>query len=252
MVMVRETWLLFAYSMRITLRNPVWVVFGLFQPVLWLVLFAPLLDNLGAAVLPEGKALAVFTPGVLVLLALYGTVFVGYSLLPKIRDGVLERWCVTPVHRPALVLGRVLRDIAVLLVQSTLLLGIAWLMGLRASVTGVLLAMALVLLIGLFLASCSYALALMLRDENGLAAIVNFLTLPLVLLSGITLPLTLAPDWIQTVADVNPFSHAVDATRSLFAGDILVGAVLRGFLIAGVLALLALAWAVRAFRDVVA
>jgi ABC-type uncharacterized transport system permease subunit len=70
------------------------------------------------------------------------------------------------------------------------------------------------------------------------STLLNFVLLPLLLLSGGLLPLTLAPDWIQP-ATLNPFSYAVDAARSLF-GD---ASVLYGFGVMAVLALLALWWA---------
>ncbi len=40
------------------------------------------------------------------------------------------------------------------------------------------------------------------------------------LLSGILLPLTLAPSWLRTIASINPLAHAVDATRALINGHV--------------------------------
>ena len=72
--------------------------------------------------------------------------------------------------------------------------------------------------------------------------------LPLLLLSGILLPMTLAPGWLQRVADVNPLSHVVDASRALFNGDIRSGVVLRGTLVGVVMTVLSVWAGVRAFR----
>ena len=69
------------------------------------------------------------------------------------------------------------------------------------------------------------------------------------LLSGIVLPLTLAPLWIRNVAALNPLSYAVDATRALFIGQIGDPSVALGFIIMAVLALLATWWAARSFRQ---
>lgn len=253
MTLLRDTWLLFSYRLRTTLRNPIWVLMGLFQPVVWMLLFAPLLDRIAAGPgFPTGGALAVFTPGILVMLALYSSLFVGFGLVAELRAGVLERLAVTPASRLALVLGRVFCDVVVLVMQSVLLLSAAWLLGLRADPLGVAVALGLVALIGLLMASCSYALALRLRDENALAAMLNFFTLPLLLLSGILLPLTLAPEWMQVVAVVNPFFHAVEAARALFRGALNDASVARGFLSVVLLAALGLGWAARSFRRVAA
>ena len=110
MKVIRDTWLLFARSMKATLRNPAFVILGLFQPVCYMLLFAPLLNNLvNAPGFPSGGALKVFTPGLLILLAMFGAAFVGFDLLGELRYGVVERLRVTPVSRLALLLGRALR-----------------------------------------------------------------------------------------------------------------------------------------------
>ena len=253
MAIFYNTYLIFTYSLRTTLRNPIWVIIGITQPILWLLLFAPLLDGIAQSPgFPSGEALTTFTPGVLILIALFGTLFVGFGLIAEVRAGVIERLSVTPVSRLALVLGRVLRDVVVLLTQSFVLLGVAWLMGMRASMAGVAVALMLVALIGVMSASCSYALALVLKDENSFAPTLNFFTLPLLLLSGIVLPLTLAPGWMRATALVNPFAYAVEAARNLFIGSFGDVSVVSAFVVVGVLSALALLWAVRVFRRGVA
>lgn len=253
MKVLRETWLLFAANMQNTLRNPVWMIFGLFQPICYLLLFAPLYENLaGGANLPEGSAYNVFAPGLLVMNALFSSVFVGFGLIASLRSGYIERLRVTPVSRLALPLGYILRDVVVLIIQSALLLGMATLMGMRADLVGLLLLLLLLVLIGLLMASCSYALALLFKDEYALSSTLNFVAVPLLLLSGVMLPLTLAPQIIRTVALANPLAHAVDAARALVNGNLTDNAVLMGFGILAALALLGVWWATRSFRQAAA
>ncbi len=140
----------------------------------------------------------------LVMMGMYGAAFVGFGLIADLRAGVIERLRVTPVSRLALLLGRALRDILMLVAQSVLMLLVAWPLGLRADLGGMVLSFGILVLIGLLLASCSYALALALKSEDALAPTINFFALPLQLLSGIVLPLTLAPLWIRNVAAFNP------------------------------------------------
>ena len=68
-------------------------------------------------------------------------------------------------------------------------------------------------------APLSYTAALVLKSEDALAPVVQGIALPLLLLSGILLPLALAPDWLRFIASLNPLTHAVDASRALFNGD---------------------------------
>ncbi|MEP6984382.1 MAG: ABC transporter permease, partial [Chloroflexota bacterium] len=86
------------------------------------------------------------------------------------------------------------------------------------------------------------------RDEGGLAATLNFFTQPLLLLSGILLPLTFAPAIIRTIANLNPFSHVVDATRALFNGTMTDASILPAFVLMILMAAVFIFWASRMFR----
>lgn len=76
--------------------------------------------------------------------------------------------------------------------------------------------------------------------------------MPLLLLSGIILPLELAPPIIRDIVDINPLFYVVEAARSLFHGSLADAAVLRGFIIVAIIALLAIVWAARNFRQAAA
>lgn len=216
--LVRDTMTVFRRSMRISIRNPAWVVIGLSQPVLYVVLFGPLLKPL-AAQLGTGNAYQLFVPGILVQLAMFGALFVGFGLIAEYRAGVIESQRVTPAPRLALLLGRVLRDVVVLVVQAIVLVLVAIPLGLRAPVFGVVLTIVIVALLGFTFASVSYGLALTLKSEDAFAPLLNAFVIPALLLSGILLPMTLAPTWLQWISDVNPLKHVVDGVREFFNGD---------------------------------
>jgi ABC-2 type transport system permease protein len=221
MTVLRDSWLIFRRSMRLSLRQPVWVIFGVIQPLLYLALFGPLLKKVVSAQgFPHGNAWQVFVPGLLVQLGLFGAAFVGFGLVAEIRSGVVERMRVTPASRVALLLGRVLRDVIVLVVQGCLLIAAAYAFGLRAPFSGIVLGLAVVALLGVAFSSASYAAALILRSEDALAPLFNGLVVPLLLLSGILLPMSLAPSWLRDISDANPLRYVVDGVRSLFLGQI--------------------------------
>ncbi len=212
-----ETNLIFRRAMRLSLRNPIWVILGLIQPILYLVMFGPLLENMTRVQgWPGGDAWSVFVPGLLVQLGIFGAAFVGFGLLHEMRAGVVERMRVTPASRLALLLGRVLRDVVVLFVQGLILVGCALLFGLDAPVGGLVVGLVVVALLGAAFSSASYAAALILKSEDALAPLANGLAVPLLLLSGILLPMSLAPGWLETVSDINPLKHVVDGVRALF------------------------------------
>ncbi len=250
MNVLRDTRLVFARSLRLSLRNPTWTFIGLIQPVLYLVLFGPLLEPVATASgAPAGQAWLIFTPGLLIQLALFGCAFVGFGIVAELREGVVERMRVTPASRLALLLGRVLRDVVVLLVQSAILVGVAALLfDLRPDWQGVAVAVLLVALLGALMASVSYALGLALKSEDALAPVLNGVSIPLLLLSGILLPMTLAPDWLYRLSRANPLAYVVDAARDLFAGELVTRAVAVGFAVTLACAVLAAAVGVRTFR----
>ena len=253
MKFLHDTRLMFVRNMQHTIRSPVFVFASLFQPLMYLVLFMPLLNGLGSVPgLPAGKAVDVFIPGLLVLEAIFGTAFVGFSLIDDIRAGVIERFLVTPVTRSAILLGRVLRDAVVLIAQCVLITLVAIPFGLSVNGAGFLLSLLLYALIGISMASISYAFALIFKIEDALAPTLNTITLPLSLLSGIILPLALAPVWLQDLSKVNPFSYAVDATRALFAGDFSNVGILEGFVVMAILAVLVFLWSLRSLNKMAA
>jgi ABC-2 type transport system permease protein len=216
---------------------------------MYLILFMPLLNGLGGVPgLPAGKTVDVFIPGLLVLQALFGTAFVGFSLIDDIRTGVIERFLVTPVNRSAILLGRVLRDAIILLFQCILITLVAIPFGLSINIYGFLLSLLLYALIGITMASLSYGFALIYKIEDPLAPTLNTIALPVSLLSGIILPLALAPVWLQDISKINPFSYAVYATRALFAGSFSSIDIAEGFVVIGVLAILVFLWGLNSLK----
>lgn len=249
MKLARDTWLIFQRQLLLLVRQPVWVFVGVFQPVMYLVLFAPLLKPalapLGATT--NAETYRIFVPGLLVLLAIFGGLFQGFGLIAELRAGVIERARVTPVSRLALLLGRSLRDVVSLILQAIIITVLALFFGLRVEIGYVLLAYLLLALIALMTSAVSYGVALAVKSEDALAPLMNTVAQPVLLLSGILLPLAFAPVWLQRIADWNPFSWTVEAARSLFAGRIGDNVIWQGLAITAVLAVIAVAWSARLF-----
>ncbi|GIM94076.1 ABC transporter permease [Paractinoplanes toevensis] len=246
MKLLRDTSLIFQRQAQLLLRNPVWILVGVFQPVMYLLLFAPLLKP-ALQVNSNAEAYEIFVPGLLVLLAIFGGLFQGFGLIAELRAGVIERSRVTPVSRLALLLGRSLRDVVSLIAQAVIITLLALLFDLRVFIGDLLLAYLMLALISLMTSALSYGIALVVKSEDALAPLMNTVAQPVLLLSGILLPLTFAPGWLQGIADWNPFSWAVDGTRALFRGDLGSPEVWQGLLIMALLAAAAVAWAAREF-----
>ncbi|WHT18774.1 ABC transporter permease [Crossiella sp. CA-258035] len=246
---MRDTLLVFRRAVQPTLDHPSSLLADALMPVLYLVLFGPLLAKLAAAPgFPPGGAWAVFVPGVLVMLCMFGAMFAGFELLPDYRFGVVERMRVSPLSRPALLLGRVAYNTVRMLVQAVLLVLLAVLLfGLRVSPLGVVIGLLLLAVLAAAAAAVSYGLALKLKNEYLFAPLVQGVSMPLLLLSGAFIPIDVGPDWLRWLAQLNPLTHVLRAERALFLGEF-TSAVAIG---AGVLALVlgaGLWWGMRVFR----
>lgn len=225
-----QTWIIFRRQMRLALRNPAWVIIGLAQPVLYLCLFGPLLKPL-AAQIGTDNAYTFFVPGLLVQLALFGALFAGFGLISEWREGVIEAERVTPASRTALLLGRVGRDLALITVQGIVLVALGFAFGLTGSIPGMIFGLILTVFLAGACSASSNALALTTKSEDALAPILNSISLPVLLLSGILLPIstaTGAPQWLATVSDFMPIKYIVNAARSTFTGDFWTTTVLWG------------------------
>src|SRR5256886_5979965 len=149
--MLRETWLVFRREQTLARRSPAWIGIGIMQPVLYLVLFGPLMERIVSSTpgFPPGNAWVILTPALILQLGLF-TMFAGFGVLTDLRTGALERMRVTPVHRMALLLGKVLNNAVQLLFQAIIILVLALVaFDLRAPFWGIVLSLIIVLLLGI-------------------------------------------------------------------------------------------------------
>jgi ABC-2 type transport system permease protein len=243
----RESFIVFRRQLRMNLRNPAWVIIGMLQPVLYLLLFGPLLKPLvnqfGAV-----NAYTFFVPGLLVQLGIFGAFFAGFSLIGEWREGVIEAERVTPASRTALLVGRLGRDLLQLLVQAIILVVLGLFMGMEASFAGISLGILLTLVIGGACAAASNALALTTKSEEVMAPVINMVMMPVLLLSGILLPMTIGPAWLQRASDFMPIRHIVDAVRGAFGDDFGGSGMIWGSAWAALLLVLSLWWGTATFR----
>jgi len=245
MTFLRDVNTAFVREMRPTLASPTWIAFGLVQPLLYIAFFVPLLDVGGSI----GDALQWFVPGMIVMLTLFGTAMVGWSLTEELMSGVLERFLATPMSRPAMIFGRSLKEMFPLALQALAMIVIAWPFGLQLFPIEMLIGLVLLALFGAGVASLSYALAIVARHNTSLFYMVSqSVALPLMLLGGVLLPIENGPGWLYAASRFNPLSYLVEAERALFVGQLLTPAVGYGVLVAVGTALVGLSVGARAIR----
>lgn len=245
-MLLHDTALIYGRYLRQSLRSRFALLFGVLMPLLYLLFFGPLLTGLPLG--GRGSSWQLLVPGLLLQLGLFGASFAGFSIIIEQGQGVVERMRVTPVSRLALLLGRVLRDATVFVFQAVLLVVAAVAMGLRAPLAGVLIGFAFVALLTVSLGSLSYALAMKVHTPQEFGPLINAMTMPSMLLSGLMLPMSLAPAWLDVLSHFMPFRYLVDAVRDAYVGSYGTDHMLYGVLVAVGFATVAVTVGTRVFR----
>jgi ABC-2 type transport system permease protein len=216
---VRDTTTVLVRELRPTLRNPFSVIFSMVQPLFFLALFGPLLISVTG--IGTAATLQTFVPGILVMSVLFASSTTGANLLMEIQTGSHERMLVTPLSRPSLLIGRALKEVVPLVAQAALIVAVTVPFGFEFALGGAVIGLVLLATFGVGLGALSYTLALAVKSEDWIFwSVQQTLIFPLLLLSGMLLPLEDGPGWLQTMSRFNPLTHIVDAERALFAGDL--------------------------------
>ncbi len=252
MTAIAQTTYVSGRHLRAFVRQPWFVGVAIIQPVIWLLLFGALFQNVtkipgfGAA----GSYIDYLLPGVLVMTALFSCGWSGMSVIEDLDRSIIDRMLVTPMHRSAIISGLTIYQLVSLLIQAAIMGGIALLLGAHfdGGLMGFAALTACAMLLGAAVASFSDAMALILRQRESVIGINTLMTLPLTFLSAAFLPLALAPDWIRTVAAWNPVNWAVEAGREALTASPDWSFVLPRIGGLLVLALLSTGWATRTFR----
>jgi len=166
---------------------------------------------------------------------------------------LIERLRVTPASRFALLMGPILMWDAWTLISSAVIVVISVLFGFHIHIFGLLVfAVLLVLMLTIFSAWSTAIAIIMKGDIQSISGIVTGLNLPILLLAGVMLPLSLAPGWMRTLAHINPLYYVVQAGRNLSNGRILTHDVGLAFAVIVPLTVIVLFWATRVYQKAVA
>lgn len=253
MNLARETRLLFGRSFIQQLRNPIWLFVGLSTPVLYLALFTPLLKNLpGLHNAPTGAVLALFLPGILSLVAFTTGSSMGFSTIFELQSGLIERLRVTPASRLAILAGPILSSLAMMTAFDVVVVLVATAFGFPIHPAGLLVLTLLLWLLAATFGAFSMATALVTKEISSFAAVINGMNLPLLLLAGVLLPISLGPLWLRALAHLDPLYYLVAAARALAAGQLGSGHVVQAVAVLVPLFIVMVAWATSVYRRAVA
>ena len=217
MTTISHTGILTARQLRAFLRNPAYLVINLIQPIIWLLLFGALFKSVVniPGFTGHGTYLEFLTPGIVMMMALFGAAWAGTSYIQDMDRGVMDRFLTSPTSRGGLIIANMFYQAVLTVIQTLVVLGVAWLAGARfgGGVVGILILLLSAVLLTFVFAALSNAIALLARQQTALIAISQVLSFPLMFLSSAIMDTTLSPTWVQNIARFNPFEWSVVAGR---------------------------------------
>ncbi|WP_211257153.1 ABC transporter permease [Streptomyces megasporus] len=203
------------------LRIPEMIIFGLIQPIMFVVLFSYVFGgsiNIPGAGLDPDAYREFLMAGIFAQTVTFATAGAGAGIAEDMHKGLIDRFRSLPMTRGAVLTGRTLAD----LVQTTLTLVVlaivALLVGWRAH-EGVLKALAgfgLLLLLGYAFTWIGALIGLSVRTPEAATSGGLIWLFPLTFISIAFVPSENMPSFLQHVAEWNPFSATVLAARELF------------------------------------
>lgn len=220
--LVSETWELYKRALLKLMRRPFVLYFSIIQPMIWLLLFGQMFKKLtdmpgAAASFGTSNYMAFFTPGVITMTMLFGSGQSGLGLIQDMDSGFLDKLLTTPINRISIIAGKMGGDLTRMILQVGIVLLVATVGGVRIK-TGLLGVFFIILigsLFGLSLGGLNTMLALRTRNTEATFLIGNFINLPLMFTSSAMLPKSMMPDWMQTIAKINPITIGIEGMRGL-------------------------------------
>jgi len=248
---LRDTWFMVVRQVRNLMREPIWIVMMIVQPMVWLLLYGQLFKNvtrLGG--FGTGSYVTFLAPAIVVMNAFFGATWSGMSMINDLEHKVIERFLATPASRLALVLSQIVRSALTAAIQAVIILFVSLALGVRihTGVPGWLVIILTAILVNAVFAGFSQAVALLTRREATMIAVANFIGLPLLFLSTTMIAKAQMPGWMQTAAKFNPVDWGVRAAREVVLPGTSWGTVGVHLLLLLALAALTAAWAAQTFR----
>ena len=177
----------------------------------------------------------------------------GVSIANDLNSGFLSKLMLTQVSRPAILLGRLLTDAFVVVVQSLITIVVAIALGvtIATGIPGILLILVTAAFFELALSGIFLAVGMKSRKTETISALSGVLFFPLIFVSSAVFPTSFFPAWAQTVSKYNPVSYASNVTRALVQGGLTWSTLVSAYTAIGLIALVAFAATLYQFRKVV-
>jgi ABC transporter DrrB family efflux protein len=206
-------------NLRRMTRIPEIVIFGLMQPVMFVLLFTFVM---GGAIQVPGAGAGAFKQylmaGIFAQTVTFATAGSSAGIAEDMTKGLVDRFRSLPMARSAVLVGRTFADLAQTALTLVVLGVVAFAIGWRIhdGVAKALAAFLILLLLGYAFSWIGALIGLSVRSPEAATSGGLVWLFPLTFLSNAFVPVSTMPGWLQPVAEWNPFSTTVEACRQLF------------------------------------
>ncbi len=248
---LNDVWYMFTRSFKKFLRSPMLFLLSLLTPIMFLAVFTQAFSSLGNFPgFPSGGYLDFAVAGIILMMAFSTAMQSGSAIIEDFDSEFLSKLLVTPVSRPAILLGRLLSDAVRVIIQTSILLVLAYLMGANfvTGIPGLVLILLTMALFAVAWSGFSLAIGLTSKSAETVTGLSMFLTFPLTFISTAFVPLALLPGWMQSLANINPISYSSNALRALTSMGFEWGTILFSVVVLLVIALLSLGATMHQFK----
>jgi ABC transporter DrrB family efflux protein len=189
------------------------------QPIMFVLLFVYVFG--GAIRTPGHDYVDFLMPGIVVQTMSFGGFVTALGLADDLRKGLVDRFRSLPMSRSAVLAGRTLADVVTNSISLTIMIVVGLLVGFgfTANVAEIVAGVLLMLLFGFAFSWIFAFLGLSASSAESAQSLGFIVIFPLTFASSAFVPTDSMPGWLQTFADVNPFTTTVDAMRALWIGD---------------------------------
>jgi ABC-2 type transport system permease protein len=216
-------------NIKMSLREPIWLVLNAIQPMVWLLLYGQLFG--GVTHIPDfpyNNYVQFLTPGIMIMVSMFGAGFGGMATLAEMDKKLTDKQIVISISQVKIILARMFTTTLSDMVLATVIILLSTLLGsqFQFNFINMIMVYLIIIFFSSFIGSFSHFLAFKVKKQEVLVVATNFFVMPLLFLSSAMMPKDFSPQWVQVVARYNPLNYGIESIRSLTSGHVIISQVL--------------------------
>jgi len=214
---LQDSWTEATRHLRAVPRNPELLMFATIQPIMFIVLFVYIFEGSVQTPIPYVQYVI---PGIFAQTVVFNSSFTGVGLADDLSKGIIDRLRSLPMYQPAVLIGRTLSDAVRNVLTFAVMLGVAFAVGFRfeGSLAAALGATALIFLFGYAFSWIQALVGLSVGSVEAANSAGLIWMFPLTFVSSAFVDPDNMSSWLKPIAEHNPFTKLVNASRALYNG----------------------------------